>query len=604
MKRPQPDLKDILIPEYINKLSFIRKFVRYWGVTTVDGVRVLRERKYYYPSYSMSDSTVKLAKHIGIYGELKDAKMKGVRNVWLYLNYQKSGDVDLDKAILANNLSIAVGQGKRLKILIGPKLGGTPYGQSLAIRSLTPPPIENPVTNQEGIIQEILDEYSYYWDNGFIVKSTENYDKYAEVLAKYILTSDHVPFTVKEVNKTYTKIDIPYKVRNWDDDKVVTAYATKLSIMYEVVVDIPSYSFTEGTDIVKSIYNDGQYAKDNYKTANDNLKFLVRTITRSYPAIYEDKEDKVYTEFAYSGDATLWYIPSDQPAFGNLQRYLREDALLGNYLTLDQKIDLINSVIDSDYRKKSSSFFEKIAGFAIIVVAVILAAPTGGASLAGAAAVLAVAATVTLAAFYITLAMALTASLGLNGTAQTLNQFMKTVEPLVIIASIITLYNVLQNLAVKGGQELAKESAKEANKTLTKKALEEMVFDVTMENVMAGVKSEFTSLFTSSFKDVGFDRVIKLANMVFDAYQKQDMASLQKDIKREEEKLAELEEAKENSKTRNLMMDLIKIQFNPLGKDHSHYSSIYDRPYERWATEYHTGNIQATTVNALWTKDA
>jgi len=172
-----------------------------------------------------------------------------------------------------------------------------------------------------------------------------------------------------------------------------------------------------------------------------------------------------------------------------------------------------------------------------------------------------------------------------------------------MIASIITLYGVFQNLATRGGQELAKESAKEAGKTLTEEALKEMVFDVTMENVMAGIQAEFTSLFTSSFTDVGFDRVMKLANMVFDAYQKQDLASLQKDIKREEAKLAELAEAKEGSETRNLMMDLIKIQFNPLGRDHSYYSSIYDRPYERWATEYHTGNIQATTVSALWTKD-
>ena len=617
MKKPQPDLKDVLLPRYIDKLAFVRKFVRYWGVTTINGVRVLTPRKYFYPY--MDNSTVKLTRFLKIYSNLKNARMKGVDNAWLYLNYKKASSLNFDKTILAYNLETLVGNGIQVRLVIGPRLKSNSLRWA-STRSLEDVPINTDITNQEGIINEIINEYPYYWENGYIIKNSRNYDLsgqypkllkqdasliYADMLAKYILFSKDVPHTVTKVIKTYTNVDIPYEHYDSIEDEYVTSYNVIKAKAFEVSIDIPKYNFNEQTDIVNKIYEDTQYAKSNPFKAPLNTRFLVKTITSHPKTVYDNFSDdsdyyedsRTYQEIVFNDDIALWYDPYSFSFFGmGSVKYLREEALLGNILTLDQKIKLINSVIDTDYTEKDTGgFWSTLISVVMVVVSVALAIPTGGASLSGVAAAMAVATTISVAAVYISIAAAAATAMGYTGVAKGLANFLKAAAPLIVVATIVNIYGAMQNLANKGAQEIAKETGT----TIAK----DTVADITVDNVSAGIESMFSDMFSSSTTDITMDYSVKILNMVVDAYEKQDQKDLQKKIKRAEAELAKYAEAKEGSETRNLLLDLMKVQFNPLNRDYSFYDSIYDRPYERWATEYHTGNICATTVNALWTKE-
>lgn len=595
MKRPQPDLKDVLIPRYIDKLAFVRKFIKYWGVTTVDGVKVLTPKKYYYKH--MNTSTVKLAKFLGIYSDLKGARMKGVKSAWLYLNHHKSSKFDFDKTILAQNMDLAIGTGRQIRLLLGPKIGKASSNRYVS-KAITAVPISTPVIDQVGVIQEILNEYATYWQDGYLVSSTESYDKYVEILAKYILFSNDVPFTISKVNKTYTSVSVPYSTYDWYSDDNITAYETVKVDAYEVVIDIPQFNFSETTDIVVKVCNDATYGASNYGKAIDNIKFLLTAITKNSGSYWDDSDEEetvTYYEFVFNDNVALWHTPSSQSIYGDTIKYLKEDALTGSLLTLDQKIELINSIIDSDYQEKSRDFWETLVVFVIIIVAVYFQQYQFAAAAAKYGTVVAIAMVVSTTALVLSIAAALASAMGVTGVAMAINKFLKDVAPLIAIASIVSLYSFVRNLAKKGMEETAKKAGTELAKNAT--------VNVTMENVMAGVQAQITDLFSSSLTDVSLEQATKITNMAFDAYQKQDLADLQKKIVREESKLAQLAEAKEGSQTRNLMMDMMRIQFNSLGRDYSYYDRMFDRPYERWATEYHTGNICATTVNALWTKD-
>lgn len=594
MKRPYPTLSETIMPQYINKLAFVRKFVRYWGVTTVEGVRVLTPKKYYYKS--MDDSTVKLAKLMGMYSELANQRMKGVSSAWLYLNPNKASTLDFSSSIISENIQKAVGEGISLGIVIGPKITSV-SSKKYASRGITGVPVNSSVENQAAIIDEIDREYTSYWDNGYIVRSSTPYDKYKDILAKYILTTNEVPYTITKVNKTYTSVDVPYTVYHYDDGSE-TFYERVRAVAYEVIVDIPTYNFTEYTDIVQKIKSDGNHPNPFAYGSNDNLRFMYSTLRKNTSSYYEegDEEDTVYTEFAFSGDNLLWYRPTTQPTYGDTVRYLREDALVGGVLTLDQKVELIGSIIDGDYKEKSREVWETLLVMVVIVVSIVLAIPSGGTSLAAGSAILAAAAIITTAAFYITIAMAIASSAGMDGVAAGLNRFLKDVAPLVKIATVIAIFGSIKNLAKAGMGASAKEAGKEL--------AADFVVEVTMENVVAGIEAQFADIANASFSDLAMDHGVKIANMAFDAYQKNELDSLQDAIKNEKSKLAEYAEAKEGMETRNLMLDMMRIQFNPLGVQHSYYDKIYDKPYERWATEYHIGNMCATTVNALWTDKA
>jgi hypothetical protein len=94
--------------------------------------------------------------------------------------------------------------------------------------------------------------------------------------------------------------------------------------------------------------------------------------------------------------------------------------------------------------------------------------------------------------------------------------------------------------------------------------------------------------------------IVKMLSFTFDIYKDMETRDLQRELKNYRTEIAALSESKEKSETSDIVKDLMASYPNPLAADWSYYAEIYDRPYEWWSTPYHTGNIQATTVSALW----
>lgn len=599
MKRPQPDLGTVLVSSYIEKVAFVKKFLRYWGTTTVDGVEVLTPKKYYYKN--MDESTEKLAKFLGVYKDLKSAKMKGISSAWLFLNHRKVGIPDYDGTILASNLDTCLGAGRTVTLVLGAKVGKASRRRYIPTE-LVGVPVNTAVTDQVGIIAEIRAEYQSYWNEGYLVNSDKQYDVYYDLLTRYVLFSGQVPFTVTGVKKTVVDVSVPIELYDYDLEEYVTSYRAEAATGYLVTINIGAFAFTDTTDIVAKILADAKASVANTPGSVDaNIELTRQVIGRSYD---EDGDENVtYVTYPFDDLNAFWHVPT-VGQFNDV-RYLKASTLTGGTLTLNQKIALIQSLVDGGYKAKSRDAWETL--LAIVIVVIIIYVTKGAGAKAGAAAIAAghsavyaavitLSITVTTVAFVIAVVAAMAGALGLTGTAIALGQFLKAAAPFITLAAIVSIYASIQNLAQEGAENIAATSGQ----TLA----ENSIAQITIDNVMAGVKSQLTGLFSSSLTDISMDQAMKVVNLAFDAYQKQDLTDVQKKIKREEAKLAEYAEAKEGSETRHLMLDLMRVQFNPLSRDYSYYDNIFDRPYEPWATEFHSGNIQATTVNALWTTDS
>ena len=594
MKRPYPDIGDLALASYLNKLAFVKKFVRYWGTTTVDGVEVLVDRKYYYKS--MDASTVKVTKLLGMYKDLKDIKMKGVKSAWLYLNANKDGITDLDAAILASNLDMAIGvDGITVDLVIGPKVGraGTTYNTA----DLIAPPISNTIANQSLIIAEIEAEYATYWADGYNVYSTTKWDNYLDLLTRYVLLSTDVASTINSVSKTYTDVSVPYYSYDYDTDEKSVSYRTVMVDAYKVNISIDNFNFTDTTDMVVQIVADAVVGNPSSNARTTSISL--------HDSSSDDTDVETYITYPFNDTQALWHLASGS-IFANPKRYLKASTLTSNVLTLDQKTELVRSVLDSGYREESREWWETLLVLAIFVVAVWLG--QYWALEAGASALMAVAAGITMGALVLSLAAAAASAMGMTGFAMSASKFLKGIAPLVTIASIITIFGAIQNFAAQGAKKVAQDRLKQtAAEAATKEGAKAVAVEAAkvgfVESVQAQLGAIVGDLFSSSLSDVSMDSVISLTNTVFDAYQKQDLADIQKQIKDERSKLGEETQAKEESKTRHLLMDLMKVQYSPLNRDWSYYDNIYDKPYERWATDYHIGNIQAGTVNALWLAD-
>jgi hypothetical protein len=138
-----------------------------------------------------------------------------------------------------------------------------------------------------------------------------------------------------------------------------------------------------------------------------------------------------------------------------------------------------------------------------------------------------------------------------------------------------------------------KKSLEEAGKDVAKMTATEMV-SASMEMVWENMKNP---------TNLGMTNLLKITGMTVNAYSYWDSKDLEKKIKREEAKAAEYKELLESSQIDHLAMAMAKYEFDPLKRIYSTYDGLFDRPYEWYATPYHTGNIQRTTVEAFWTKD-
>lgn len=620
MKRPQPDIGDVLKASFINNMGNARKFKRLWGTTSVQGVEVLNHRQYYYPTASRTANFTALFKFLKLYKDVTSSEPQGITSAWIYLNKNKNSTLPVltppsgsdafysYKDFVTSNLNqmwwdpadgpLPADLKLTTSIAIEAEIAND-YAYSVNTTSLLSP---SWTTTQ--LIQAITDNYETLWNTchisqqgvgvinkGSITDSISNVvtpdeddlspnDPWLDVIARYALRYPGLPCTIKDVELGYAKnelgkryvtyivtLEIDYFVFNTDTPMVVDAVADLTA----------AYSSKTRS---KLSYPNGYWTKSTILSMDSSDLVVDPTlITRPY-RLWEDEA----TEFSNPSIPNIWvnlsgtwYIRA--AAFDNPRAY---------GLTYKDLYNYILTLIDSGYQKKKVSWWKKALAIITFIVLVYVN-PFGASSLAGA---------IVAASLVISLATLAFAAAGMDDWALAFAEASKTIEPLVKVASIYLAVTGLnqayqsaktaaQEAAVKTGTEVGKTAIDDIAKDLISDLAEDFINEITTgaSDLFAGnLTSNSISFITKATKLLTLPSQIRLA----------DIQERNVDLKNEYEQLLQ-----EMSRENDVLRGFARIYAKPATADWSAYAAIFDHPYERGGGNLTLGNVQRTTKQAL-----
>lgn len=556
MKKPIIDLVAARMAESLTKRSFINRFIRYWGTVVVDGVEVLDHRRIFWDRwsrFSQGDNTDKLMRHLKAYDSIRQSSYKKVYYAYLYLNPTKG--VELGDELLRSNLVKAknalpdeVEFEVRLFLDNGTKLDLGSYTQTNEQMLAT-------IRSKIGIIK-----------SGYNVEA--NYDKYISTLARYGLlyaASAKIQSVVRGFVKV-TTTETDFGNNSYTVDVLVPAVTIKYKCLKS--------DFTDGSTTVNSIISD--YTSGTGVWA-DYTKRLVNSVANTNTDTFG------FVDYDYHSPALpeLWH---NSYAFANhpprTRWYLKASVLRDPGLSLDEKVELITSILDSDAEVEDSSW--GVFSIFVVIVAIVLAVPSGGTSLTLTTLAVAV---VTFAAI-IAIGAMLAQGLGLDSEAQMLGQLSSMIAPIVMVASLVLLGDVVSN-GIRGINEGLAQAQLESSLAAAGYSSFEGLSSTMVEQVLESAITKVTSL--------KMDGIMNTVNQVVGMVNGNKLDELRKSVSSKQDRLkaqqAELEELNNDD---GVLMRAIQIGYaNQLNQDWSGYNDM-ETMYNptRW-------NTQATKVGAL-----
>ena len=620
MKRISPKLEDLLKSEFVESTKAYNTFKRKWGTTTIGGVEVFLPRLTYLPmvctematrevydsetdetytedycaSYDYPEYTRPFIEWAKLRGKLTK-ESKGLRSAFLFLNPFKSSDnIAWDKSGINTNVTRSVGEGFSGTITIGAK-GVYTQGDRNTDVTLVRPPIDESL----GIANEVVSKYHDMRADGHPI-ITNDPDLYRSVVLMYLLESGSSKYTItgaRKVVSTFSysipKTRTSYNSEGYAEYETYYVKQSKRSDAYEISVTVEEgFSFTNALlDTIVSDINAGK------TSSNPNLAEINKLITRNPEEYTVDSEESSYTTTSVGSlgaMAQYWVKVENYPGDGlegiPYLYALRTDFLKAPGIKRKKKLAYLMEVLDGDYVEKKLGRFEQfivtIIVIVIVVVAIKLAGPAGAKITSP---LVAAAAVVSTAAFYVSIAAYVLNEIGYYHASIGLQNFLQAAAPLIEIAGYIMVVYGIYRIATYGMQESLKAAGKDAA-TMSATELAKASMEMAWENI-------------KNPTNLGVSNLMKVSGMIVNAYAYWDSKDLEKKIKREEAKAAEYKELLESSQIDHLAMAMAKYEFDPLKRIYSTYDGLFDRPYEWYATPYHTGNIQRTTVEAFWTKD-
>lgn len=603
MKRPQPDIGDVLRTAFIGSLGGCRKFKRLWGTEWVNGTEVMTRKQYYYPDSKRLAGFEKLFKFLGVYEDVKDSKPKGVKHAWFYLNKNK-GPLDKDKSkaepivsetFIAENLNRMwwdSNDGERPENLtLTTTISIDADVNTAAVSDL----IDLNATKPQQI-QAIIDNYEELWSKcpieqqgvGIINKGTVHDanlnvdvpdeddlapdDPWLATISRYALLDDGVPCTVKDleiglsqkarnkVNTLVVTIEIPYVAFNVTSplvdriaqDLIAPVALDQISMRYRNLQRINNIRST-GNDF--ATYNTLRAMAFN--EVEDDLEEDV--LTRDY-LLWEDEGTQSATyENVWVKDGKTWYLKAD--VFDDPKAY---------GLTYKKLHTYVFSILDTGYKKKKAKWYKKVIAVVVfIIVAVITYLSAGAAS-----PLLKAATAVVIASFAITLATLAFSIFGMESMATAFASVNRTIEPLVMVASIILIVDFINS---------AKKAAGQALKGVAKSLVDTLVKGIT-DLASGTISVQAAKVLEQAIELYTLPQQIQLKKL----------AERNKDLKAEYDKFVE-----ENSRESDVLQGFMRVYASPATGDWSWYSQQYDMPYERGGGIMAMGNIQRTTKQAL-----
>ena len=415
MKRPQPDIGDVLRTAFIGSLGGCRKFKRLWGTEWVNGTEVMTRKQYYYPSSKRDPGFEKLFRFLGVYDDVKDSKPKGVKHAWFYLNKNK-GPIDKDKptdqpivsrAFIAENLN---------RMWWDPADGEIPEDLTLTttisidadVNTAAVSDIIDLKATKTQQIQAIIDNYEQLWDTcpieqegvGIINKGTIHDsaldidvpdeddlapdDPWLSTISRYALLDDGVPCVVKDleiglsqklrskVNTLVVTLEIPYTAFNVSSP-LVTRIAQDLTAPVALEQVSMRFRKMQRANSVRTTGNGfGTYSilrAMAFNTEDDDLEEGV--LTRDY-LLWEDESVQEPTyESIWVRDGKKWYLKAD--VFDNPRAYGITYKKLHTYVFI---------ILDTGYKKKKAKWWKKVVAVIVFIIVAVVTYLSAGATIA------------------------------------------------------------------------------------------------------------------------------------------------------------------------------------------------------------------------------
>ena len=619
MKRPQPDIGEVLQGQFIQTMGGARKFKRLWGTTTVGGVEVLHNRRYYYPASSRPVNFEKLFKYLGAYEDVTGS-IKGVSSAWIYLNKNKESKLpELEGSILEgtkdfvsynlNKLWWNDNDGPRpegltltTSVTIGSKF--MPTGSSVLADLALPVSTEllAPNMSQSQLITSITNNFDTLWstctisqegvgviNKGSITDPINNIttpdeddltpdDPWLNTLARYALRSDGIPCTIREVSVG--------KGRRQDG---------RIYNTYVITLEIPYIAFTPSSPIVGLIATDIQEEESNDiyfdNAARPNSVWTRRELQQMDSTDLDNDPDLISRSYRLWEDVgatnfnSIWHVH-------NGKQYIKADAFYnpGDYgLKYKELYEYVTSLIDTGYKKKKVKWYKKALA---IIVAVIVFVVSGGNVGAAFATFTAFATFVVIISLILTILSLVTAVLGMESAASAFAAANKTIEPLVILASIFLFVDgITQKLKEQAAKKGAEKITSEVVLDFLEESLENLVEDF-IDTILQGYSDVMSGQLTNAAIQF-VNNTLKLLTLP-QQIKLEKIADRNKDLRAEYEKLQE-----ELSQEDDLLRGFARIYARPATADWSYYAQQFDQPYERGGGRLHIGNIQRTTKQAL-----
>jgi hypothetical protein len=593
VKRPQPDIGDILRSSFTNNIRTVRKLKKLWGTSTVGGVEVFTPRQYYYPTSARSAEFEELFKFLGAYDGVVNSSPKGIESAWMYFNKNNVADLSGEYSeFVASNLNqlwwddadgvMPTGLTLTTTIVIEAEV------TSKANRTVRSTSLLSP--SSTNLIADIEANYEAMWDTcvitqqgiGVINKGSTTDpvttlttmdeddlspdDPWLDVISKYALRDVGIPCTIKSV-------ELGVGV---EEGVTYTTYIVTLEIPYNLFSS--GAVFVESiTDDLDTVFSPTLHTRLSYPNRHWTRKSIRSmdvsdlsdgtVITRPY-RLWESEATDVSLLYT-----TLWYNYSGS-------WYLRAEPFSdprSHNLTFKQLSTYIVQMVDSGYKKKKVSWWKKLIAIVVFVLLVIYA--PGGTK--GALALLKAVAYASAVLSLITVALSL---VGADEWASAFAEVSKDIEPLTRVASMVTLVNGLGNMAKNFAEGLDSGS-------LTDMLSGEL--DSFIDNIIEGATDIMAGNLIS---DPAISLATKLVNLL-SMPTKLKIASLNdrnRDLKSEYEGMAE-----EMGREYDALRGFMDIYARPATADWSMYASTYDLPYERGGGTMAIGNIQRTTKQAL-----
>ena len=628
MKRPQPDVSDTLRREFIQNVSTVRKLLRLWGTEEVGGVEVLHDRRYYYPTSSRPSNYEELFRYLGAYEDIEENfESKGIEKAWIYFNKNKASKLPTDGSgndLYSNYLSFV--KDNLNKVWWDPADGAMPADIRLTTAVVIQPSADMAAQNPSLVkIEDLIAQG--LTDTALAAAIETNFD---DLLLTSKITQQGLGSIYKgDIVNEFTLVAVPdeddlYPNDPWmgalaryaigdsqvsctiKDVQIGLAIGRKLGASPEtnsmantvaLTVEIPYYLFTTSSTLVDTVATALYSAltattsvgtlggrkgrKPSNRIVVDNAVITREAILQTDSSDLNDDASLLNRPYLLWENASTSINPTYDSIWYNGR--IRADALRSPRSYGVKYADLSNyllSIIDADFKKEKVPFWKKVVAFVIFVVAVIY---SGGVGAASAGNLLALAKSVAFAAIVLSLTTLALSLAGATEWATAFAEASKTLEPLIIIATIvITITAIQQSFTKAAGDNLIDQALDVAIDSLNN----------VVDNLIQGA-ADLTSI---QLSELAINFVGKLLNVV-NIVNSNKLASIQdrnKDLKAEYERLIA-----EGYQENDILQGFMNIYARPATADVSIYAAQYDFPYERGGGNLSLGNIQRTTKQAI-----